>query len=326
MLLKETCTAARIIKPKIKRSKRVTPPSDYILKINSFSQLSEIVEKTGNGKYESDEFEAADYKWTLVLYPNGNLKANGEGHISLYLASTDKEAISGATGGLLNVFVTFFVYDHIQDKYLSIQDGKVKRYHVLKTEHGFDQLLPLVDFNDPSNGYVVDDCCAFGVEAHAIKNTVQGNELSFINDPPNGTFTWKIHKFSTLVSKGFYSEGFSAGGCKWKLWLSPTGELEEKDRSLSLYLHLDANTCESKVYVEYDLMVKDQLNGIHHEFKENQWFEIGEYTGWGYPSFMLLEDLRDESKGFLVDDNVVIQAKITLVGVSQDLISKAEIV
>ncbi|WCJ18795.1 TRAF-like family protein [Euphorbia peplus] len=285
------------IKTKIQRWKRYTPLAHYILKINSFTQLSDILRETGDGKYESDEFEVADKKWKLVLYPNGNLKANGEGHISLYLASTDQSAIS--SGCHVDVLVSFFVYDHIRDKYLTIKDGKSKRYNNLRTEHGFDQLLPLLEFNDSKNGYVVGNCCEFGVEVHVIKNTLHANELSLIKDPPNGTLTWKIDNFSTLENM-HHSEAFSAGGIEWKLRLYPKGE-NEKDRSLSLYLELDAKPCKSRVYAEYNLLVKDQLNGTHHKKqKVSYWFGNGNYPAWGFPSFMLLKDLRDASKGFLI--------------------------
>ncbi|XP_065848220.1 ubiquitin C-terminal hydrolase 12-like isoform X3 [Euphorbia lathyris] len=254
-----------MIKTQIKRSRRDTPPAHYMLKIKSFSQLSEIAR---DGIYESDEFEAGDYKWKLVLYPNGNLKANGEGHISLYLASSDAKAIS--TGCHVNMLFSFFVYDHIRDKYLTIQDGKTKRFYVLRTKHGFDQLLPLAEFNDQTNGYVVDDCCVFGAEVHVIKNKVKGNELSFIKNPPNGTFTWKVDKFSTLDNKRHYSEVFSAGGCQWILSFNHKGQSEEKGRSLSLYLNLAAAYAaapQSKVHAKYKLLVKDQINGIHIERK-----------------------------------------------------------
>ncbi|KAK7844156.1 hypothetical protein CFP56_011129 [Quercus suber] len=49
----------------ISRSKRHLPPTHYMLKIESYSILSETVEK-----YESGVFEAGGHKWwTLMLYP-----------------------------------------------------------------------------------------------------------------------------------------------------------------------------------------------------------------------------------------------------------------
>ncbi|KAF3963571.1 hypothetical protein CMV_012060 [Castanea mollissima] len=60
----------------ITRSKRHLPPTHYMLKIESFSMLSETAEK-----YESGVFEAGGHKWRLSLYPKGNKKMNGTGHI-----------------------------------------------------------------------------------------------------------------------------------------------------------------------------------------------------------------------------------------------------
>ncbi|WCJ18792.1 TRAF-like family protein [Euphorbia peplus] len=279
------------------KSKRDTPPAHYILKINSFFRFSETLGED-DGMYKSNEFEAADYKWKLVVYPNGNGErngeGNGEGHISLYLASTDKKVIS--SGCHVNALITFFVYDHLRDDYLTIQDGKSKRFNVLRTEHGLDQLLPLATFNDPSNGFL---------------------------DPPNGTFTWKIEKFSTLGSEDFYSEVFSAGGHEWKLNLYPKGELDERDCNMSLYLCLEErnqlNPCQNKVYLEFTLLVKDQLNGIHYWDDGHGWLE-DDSGDIGFGAFMQLKKLRKASNGYLVNDTLVIEANITLISVSQDLI------
>ena len=49
----------------------------------------------------------------------GNAKRNGNDHISLYLALAETNAISH--GCQINVTLKFFIYDHIQDKYLIMQ-------------------------------------------------------------------------------------------------------------------------------------------------------------------------------------------------------------
>ncbi|WCJ18791.1 TRAF-like family protein [Euphorbia peplus] len=209
----------------MKRSNRDAPPSHFTLKIKSFSLLPEMVKKTDD-KYESAEFEADGYRWKLVLYPNGNTKRNGEGHISLYLALADMDVISN--GHHIEVELKFFVYDHIQDNYLVVNDGKIKRYHVLNTENGFDQLLPHSTFNDSRSGYLIDDCCLFGVEVHVIESTLKGEELSIIKEPENGSLSLKIESFSSssreeklpLEDKPRNSQEItSVGGNKWK-WLA----------------------------------------------------------------------------------------------------------
>ena len=105
------------------------------------------------------------------------------------------------------------------------------------------------------------------------------------------------------------------------------------------------------MYVEYTLLAKDQVLGKHHERKgkaiefligviidlhfflsiayiENiilsfhragsNWITNSE-SCCGFHNFMLLSDLQDVSKGFLVNDTLIIEGKITLVSDVQDL-------
>ncbi|XP_021625080.1 MATH domain and coiled-coil domain-containing protein At3g58250 [Manihot esculenta] len=151
------------------------PPAHYTLKIESFSRFCELLEKTGLVKYESDAFASVGYNWKLVLYPSGNVKRDGSDHISLYLAIAEPNAIP--PGSQVDVILKFFVFDHLRDEYLTIQGSRIyystydnmRRYHSLKTENGFDQLISLKMFNDSSNGYLFDDCCSLGAEVHVIK-------------------------------------------------------------------------------------------------------------------------------------------------------------
>ncbi|CAL5359409.1 unnamed protein product [Camellia sinensis] len=119
----------------VTRSLREIPPAHFIFKIESFSQLSQLLSDAEVQNYESDIFEASGYKWKLSFYPNGDKKRKGEGHISLYLYMTMQDA-----------------------------NGKVRRFHRMKTEWGFAQLLPLSTFNDADNGYLICDTCVFGAE------------------------------------------------------------------------------------------------------------------------------------------------------------------
>ncbi|KAI6672622.1 hypothetical protein NL676_000528 [Syzygium grande] len=136
---------------------RDVAPAHYVLKIESFSLFA----KNNKEKYESNEFEAGCYKWKLILYPNGDKSRNGEDHISVYLA------VSGTSpfqlGGVTHVAVRFSLYDQIYDRYL-IKQGRVTRFHALRTDWGVPRYMPLKIFADPSNGYLVDDTCVFGVE------------------------------------------------------------------------------------------------------------------------------------------------------------------
>uniref|UniRef100_A0A5B7CAD4 Putative TRAF-like family protein n=1 Tax=Davidia involucrata TaxID=16924 RepID=A0A5B7CAD4_DAVIN len=199
----------------VSRTTRDVPPAHYLFKIESFSLLSgSYIEK-----YESGVFEAGGYKWRLLLYPKGNSKDNGNDHISLYLAIADTKSLPRGW----EVYINFklFVYDQIRDKYLTVQDadGKVRRFHGLKTERGFGQLLSLNTFNDASNGYLLHDSCIFGAEVFAIKYNGNGECLSMTQMHQDNTYTWKIYDFSSIDAEFIRSKEFTVGENKWKLSL-----------------------------------------------------------------------------------------------------------
>jgi len=68
----------------------------------------------------------------------------------------------------------------------------------MNTEEGFDQLLSLETSNDASNGYLVNDCHAFGAEIFVLKPTGKWELLSMVKKPANGSLAWKIEDFSEL--------------------------------------------------------------------------------------------------------------------------------
>lgn len=47
----------------------------------------------------------------------------------------------------------------------------------MKKEWGFEKLLSLDTFNDASNGLLVDDCCAFGVDVILMKSKDGNGEV-----------------------------------------------------------------------------------------------------------------------------------------------------
>ncbi|KAK4737927.1 hypothetical protein R3W88_001624 [Solanum pinnatisectum] len=65
-------------------------PAHYLLKVESFSLLSE----SGIDKFESNEFEAGDHKWKMIIYPNGNVLENGSQHISVYLSISGTSSLT----------------------------------------------------------------------------------------------------------------------------------------------------------------------------------------------------------------------------------------
>ncbi|KAI8532621.1 hypothetical protein RHMOL_Rhmol11G0227500 [Rhododendron molle] len=196
----------------------------------------------------------------------------------------------------------------------AIADGEIQRFHWMKTQLGFDKFLPLAIFNDATNGYLLDDCCLFGTEVIVLKNSGKGECMSLFKDPANHSYTWKIEKISAIKDEYLYSPEFTIGDQKWKLLLYPNGNNTSKGKSMSLFLELsDYQNLpkQRKVYAEYKLRMKNQVDGTWSERgRGNRWFCTSS-TNWGFPDFTALSDLNDASKGFLMNDVVVVEAQIT---------------
>ncbi|CAL5436108.1 unnamed protein product [Camellia sinensis] len=311
---------------KVTRSLRDIPPAHYLLKIESFSLLSQLLLDVGMKNYESDIFEASGYKWKLSLYPNGDKQRKGKGHISLYLLIAETSNLP--VGWEVNVSFKLFVYNHIQDKYLTFQDdvnGKVKRFHLMKTELGFPQLLPLGTFNDAANGYLIRDTCLFGAEVVVMNCTGRGECLTLLKKGLDITYTWKIDKFSSLVSKIHYSAVFTIGNQEWRVRLYPEGQATGEGKCLSLYLELDDSKSfpsERKTYAKYKLRIRNQIYSQHVEVTGTKCFSASTSGGWGNHSFLSFTGLHDASKGFLVKDTLIIEAEVSVLSTVNNL-SKA---
>ncbi|WOG81470.1 hypothetical protein DCAR_0100617 [Daucus carota subsp. sativus] len=304
---------------RVVRYLRDAPPAHYLVKIESFSRLA----NSGLEKCESAVFDASGYKWRLVLYPNGNTKRGGGGHISLYLA-IDSDSLP--LGWEAYVTYKMFVFDHHKDKYLTIQVHQIRRFHEAKKESGFDRLISLDTFNAARNGYLVDDQCVYGVEVHEVKYTGNGETFKMIEDPEDVTFDWMITDFSTmcrekLKSEKIDSEVFKCGESNWQLKLYPNGDSRSKDH-LGLFLELKESPASGrKVLAEFWLVIKNQKSNYHHQVTGlYSWFSTSatEFSSdevsrnWGWSSFMSLSDLKSESSGFIVNDTLLVQAKIKI--------------
>ncbi|KAL8101546.1 hypothetical protein AgCh_033448 [Apium graveolens] len=203
---------------------------------------------------------------------------------------------------------------------------QIRRFHQAKKESGFDRLIPLETFNAATNGYLVDDSCVFGVEVYKVKCTGNGETVKVLEHPREVTFDWKICEFSKICKEklncqGINSEEFTDGECKWRLLLYPNGDSSTKDH-LSLYLELvESPTMGKKVLTEFSFLIKDQLSESHHQHTVQEWWfstsaeeliTANVVGGWGFAKFMLLSDLKNELSGFIVNDTMLLQAKVEI--------------
>ncbi|KAL5755879.1 hypothetical protein ACOSQ2_020625 [Xanthoceras sorbifolium] len=205
------------------------PPSHYLFKIKSFSQLS----KSSVEKVCSDDFEAGGYKWKLRIYPTGDKSRNVKDNISIYLELVDTKSLPA--GWEVNVISNFFIFNHLQNKYFSNTDVVQTRYHSMKTRFGIAKYIYLNTFSNLENGYLFDDTCVLGVEKC----------LSMMREPITYYHTWKVTNFSSIVDEKYEN-----------IMLYPNGNAEGKGNSISIFLDVSR----SSIPPDTNLFVKFLLN------------------------------------------------------------------
>ncbi|KAL7252579.1 hypothetical protein ACSBR1_007193 [Camellia fascicularis] len=121
-------------------------------------------------------------------------------------------------------------------------------------------------------------------------------------------FTWKIENFSSLCTKKLYSSTFSTGSYKWRMLLFPKGN---NTNHLSMYVEVPDSAVLPygwSRYAQFSLAVIDQIHNQNFVRKVKQHEFNSEESDWGFTSFMPLSELHDPSKGFLVNDTIIIEA------------------
>ncbi|XP_028055710.1 uncharacterized protein LOC114259874 [Camellia sinensis] len=192
----------------------------------------------------------------------------------------------------------------------------------MKTEWGFAQLLPLSTFNDADNGYLICDTCVFGAEVCVINYTSRGQSINILKER-NNTYTWKIDNFSSLDGEIHYSDNqeFTAiSQRKFNCKGYPKGNLTAKDKCQSLILGLnDLKTFPSvrKTYAKFKMRMRNQYHGEHMEIEGYNCFTSSSMA-WGPSSFLLLTDLHDASNDFLVNDTLIVEAKVSVLSTGQN--------
>ncbi|KAL2927934.1 hypothetical protein RDABS01_001772, partial [Bienertia sinuspersici] len=232
---------------------RKQPPEHCILKIKSFSSLRQ---------------EAI-------------LEEGGGGHVSLYVALVDK--LESST--LVYASLRFFIYDQIRDNYLTFLEVGENLFNAMKTARGIPKVLPIESFADASNGFLVNDCCTFGVGVFFRDGKIQRSIISPLETECERSYTWKIENFSDF-SNLLSSPVFSFGEWLWyvlhplmmcrKLHLYPRGVNFSRGKFLSLCLELHnvndlANG--SKLYTQCCLLIKNQSkDGADYKKIGHNWF------------------------------------------------------
>ncbi|GAB2275090.1 hypothetical protein Dimus_009857 [Dionaea muscipula] len=241
---------------------------------------------------------------------NGNEDSAGDGYISMYLKLVDELK----PGEVVNAMFRFFVYNQKRDNYFTKQDMIGKRFSLLKPEWGIRKVLSLSTFNNPTKGYVIDDCCVFGAEVFVLENDSRVETLSLIKDAVNYQYSWTVSKYSKLNDQYCMSSpAFSFDGISWTLLLYPRGNGREEGKSISIFLrmldHSNLSIDEEKVFVDYEITLKDQLGSQDVKKCDAAWFQA-DGGAWGYPAFLSLSDLKNPSKGYLLMDKLIIELDV----------------
>ncbi|XP_017241213.1 uncharacterized protein LOC108213940 [Daucus carota subsp. sativus] len=281
---------------------RDRPPSHYVLKLESFSLFS------GNGvdHIKSNSFQVGDHKWKIKLFPKGNNEGKDD-HVSVYLLLDSTSTLPLGQG--VYAILKFFLLDQIKGDYLVVQ-GKASRFDSFKCEWGFDKFISLEDFEEPTNGYLVNDTSFFGVEVFICEGLPLG-ECYSISKVANisGKYKWVVTQFSGLECH--YSDVFIIGGHKWRLSLYPEGKGKYKGHSLSIFLvSMDSvgSTTEHEVKAQFELALKDYKQN-HVKKRTSTWFGASKPDS-GFYSFIELTELKDDRNGYVVADRCAIEAEV----------------
>ncbi|XP_004502025.1 ubiquitin C-terminal hydrolase 13-like isoform X2 [Cicer arietinum] len=138
-------------------------------------------------------------------------------------------------------------------------------------------------------------------------NTVESQPVS---DPPQSRFTWRIDNFTRLNTKKLYSEVFVVGSYKWRVLIFPKGNNVDY---LSMYLDV-ADSASLPYgwsrYAQFSLAIVNQIHSKYSVRKDTQHQFNARESDWGFTSFMPLGELYDPSRGYLVNDTLIIEAEV----------------
>ncbi|KQK09967.1 ubiquitin carboxyl-terminal hydrolase 13 isoform X2 [Brachypodium distachyon] len=144
-----------------------------------------------------------------------------------------------------------------------------------------------------------------------MEESVSAVDNESIPDASTSRFTWKIENISKLNGKKT-SDVFVVGGHSWRVLVFPKGNNAE---GLSMYLDVaDANLLPPgwSRSAQFSLAVINQLDSKQSLRKEATHNFNYRASDWGFTSFMSLMDLYDASKGYVVNDQCIIEAEVAV--------------
>ncbi|CAN6817525.1 unnamed protein product [Brassica oleracea] len=194
--------------------------TSHFLKIDTFSLVKKHISRV-----ESSVFYLGGYKWKLMVYPNGY-----SGTVNSNVAvSVEKQASVN-----VNLEVELFVVNQLAKIWHS--GGKIG-FPPEWTWRGDSDLMSHANLE--SKGFLIGDCCIFGVRFFGVEPAASGTAecFSVIEKPLNHKVTWMMTRFSSFAPEKVHnSHEFVVGNRKWRIQVHPRGFKEGKDKSFSVYL------------------------------------------------------------------------------------------
>ncbi|KFK26414.1 hypothetical protein AALP_AA8G245400 [Arabis alpina] len=221
-------------------------------------------------------------------------------------------------GWEVNIDLKLFVHNPKLCKYLSVTDGFVKRYNDAKKEWGYGQSIPLSTFYNTNEGYIEGDTCGFGAEILIVNPVQQQEKVTFISNPPDNVFTWKILRFSNLEDKYYYSDSFLVGDRYWILGFNPKG-VGGGLQALPIFFYAQGfktNAVATNTWGAVNLRLKNQRTSNHKQIYSAAWYPIRTGYGVGVYTIITFAELNDASKGYLVNDAIIFEAEVVKVSVT----------
>ncbi|GAU14501.1 hypothetical protein TSUD_250430 [Trifolium subterraneum] len=136
------------------------------------------------------------------------------------------------------------------------------------------------------------------------------NTAEPVEDPSPSRFTWRIDNFSRVNMKKLYSDVFVVGSYKWRVLIFPKGNNVDY---LSMYLDVADSTSLPygwSRYAQFSLAVVNQIHNKYTVRKDTQHQFNARESDWGFTSFMPLGELYDPSRGYLMNDTLIIEAEV----------------
>ncbi|KAL8048878.1 hypothetical protein ABFX02_07G095700 [Erythranthe guttata] len=276
---------------------REASPNHCLVKIESFY-------KSGIAKFETKEFVAGEYRWKLIIHPNGdNTVEKDKDYVSVYLAMANTSSLPASWE--VNVVFSIFLFDQISANYLCSL-GITRRFLPMKSQWGFSKFISKKVMSEPSNGYLLDDTSVFGAEVFIVKKEAAAIEcLSLRNFDIPYKRDWIIPNFSKLEDI-WESEEFYAGGEKWTVQLYPKGNGKGAGSHVGIFLQYHGS---GKMQASYTICIKNQVSDQH--VKRTTIDRMFPTNNWGWPLFMELATINDPKKGFVVGDSCLVHIEIS---------------